>query len=213
MLQPRYGVRSFSGRVAILSRSARALLAGLLVIPAVVACTGDASWQTTKVEAGFPELSFRLTGERGQTITEERVKGHVTLLFFGYTHCPDVCPATLSRLRSAITRLPESARERVRVLFVSVDPARDDPEQLAAYTGSFGPQFIGATGEKTRLEEVTSRYGSAFSARDSADNPDNYAVMHSSSVFVFDGRGRARLLIEPDHGIEAISRDLARLLS
>lgn len=206
-----YLVSSGSGRG--LARHSFRLVAGLLAGLAASACGDGGQWRTTALDSDFPPLEFRLTGEAGETITEQRLRGDVTLLFFGYTHCPDVCPSTLSRLRGAIHSLPEAQRERVSVLFVSVDPARDDPEQLAAYTNAFGPEFIGATADESRLKEVTSRYGSAFSSRSDGRASDNYAVLHGSSVFVFDGQGRARLMIDPDDGVDAISHDLRRLLS
>lgn len=188
-------------------------LATLIVALALApGCSDAPSWRTKPLDDAFPELTFNLTGEGGDTITEARVKGSVTLLFFGYTFCPDVCPTTLARLSAAIAQLPEADRGRVNVLFVSVDPARDDPARLAAYTDAFGPRVIGATAERDRLERLTSRYGSSFQYGPK-DDRGNYLVSHGSSVLVFDADGDARLLIRPSHDTDAIAHDLRQLVA
>lgn len=178
----------------------------------LVSCSDDPQWHTSAVASGFPDLEFELVADNGEVISEASVHGTVTLLFFGYTFCPDVCPTTLTTLRAAIEELPASQRERVSVLFVSVDPQRDDPKRLAAYTGAFGPQFIGATAGIERLKRLTNRYGSDFEYG-SREDADHYLVSHGSSVLAFDGEGRARLLIGPDDNVKAIAHDLRQLLS
>lgn len=183
----------------------------LVMIIALSACSDQPQWRTAALDPAFPDLRFELTADSGEVITEERLRGHLTLLFFGYTFCPDVCPTTLARLRAAMDRLGQHKQDRIKVLFVSVDPARDDPGQLAAYTGSFGPGFIGATAELERLRRLTSRYGSSFS-HGPREESGQYPVTHGSSVLVFDRDGRARLLIREDDGVEAIAHDLRALL-
>ncbi|WP_435099930.1 SCO family protein [Arhodomonas sp. AD133] len=178
----------------------------------LLACSQEPTWRTRELDgAAFPGLDFALTGERGSTITEAAFRGHVTLLFFGYTYCPDVCPTTLATLSAAIDGLPDSQHERIRVLFVSVDPGRDDPARLADYTDAFGPEFVGATADVARLRRLASRYGSAFGYGE-RDESGNYPVSHGSSVLAFDGRGQARLLIRPEDNAEDIAHDLGRLI-
>ena len=132
------------------------------------------------------------------------------LLFFGYTHCPDVCPTTLARLAQAI-KLMGDAGHRVRILFVTVDPARDPPALLHDYTRAFSPQAIGLRGSDAQLDALTKRYRVAYS-HDAPDAHGNYAVSHSSAVFAFDAEGRARLVIASELGAQEIAADLKRLV-
>lgn len=199
------------GRAFAVRHGLASLVAVLLVISAV-ACSEAPQWQTRPLESGFPGLEFELIAEDGETITEAQLRDAVALLFFGYTSCPDVCPTTLARLSAAIKKLPEAQRDRVTVLFVSVDPARDDPQRLATYTGAFGSQFLGATAEPERLRQLASRYGSSFQYGPE-DEEGDYLVTHGSNVLAFDQEGDARLLIRPDDGIEEIAHDLRQLSS
>lgn len=184
------------------------ILAALVI--AVTACAEDPSWRTKDVTGVLPDLRFELTNESGETVTEEKFLGEPTAVFFGYTHCPDICPITLGKLRMAIGRMPEELRDDVQVLFVSVDPERDSPGRLREYTGSFGPQFTGLTSDEVTLRQVTKRYRATFSYG-SPDQNGDYLVSHPSAVYVFDSQGKARLLMRNDDSAEAIAHDLERL--
>lgn len=203
---PREPGRSFVARHGL------ACLVAAMLVMMVAACSEAPRWQTRTLGAGFPGLEFELIAEDGETITEAQLQDAVTLLFFGYTSCPDVCPTTLARLSAAIKKLPEAQRDRVTVLFVSVDPERDDPQRLATYTDAFGSRFMGATAEPARLRQLASRYGSSFHHGPKDDEGD-YLVTHGSNVLAFDRKGSARLLIRPDDGIEEIAHDLRQLSS
>lgn len=178
----------------------------------LMACSDGAEWRTKGLEADFPGLAFELIADTGSEFTEARLKGSVTLLFFGYTSCPDACPGTMARLRAVIGELPESKQDELTVLFVSVDPARDDPERLAAYTRHYGPQFIGATHGLERVRKLANRYGSSFEHGPKQGGAD-YPVVHGSNVLAFDREGRARLLIRSQDSIDAIVHDLRQLLA
>lgn len=181
---------------------------GLILL--LASCAEDPSWQTRDVSGVLPDLEFRLTDERGETVTEEAFLGRPTAVFFGYTHCPDICPITMGKLRMAIGQMPGDLRDDVQVLFVSVDPERDDPARLTEYTDSFGPQFVGLTSDEETLREVTKRYRATFS-HEMPDEDGDYLVSHPSAVYVFDAEGRARLLMRNDDPARAIARDLERL--
>jgi protein SCO1 len=185
----------------------------LLFTLLALGCSDAPRWQTSALAEDFPPLAFELDVHDRMSITEEVLLGHVTLLFFGYMSCPDVCPTTMSTLRSAIAALPATEREHVRVLFVSVDPERDDLPRLAAYASHYGPQFIGATTEPERVRQLVARYGSAFQAEHRHAGSGHYLVTHGSHVYAFDRNGHARLLIRANDSVEAISHDLQRLLS
>lgn len=180
------------------------------VMLSLAACSDDSSWRTKSIDGVLPDLAFELTSESGETIGAADFRGRVTAMFFGYTSCPDVCPVTLAKLRDAIVRMPEDTRDGVSVLFVSVDPARDTPDVLRAYTDAFGPQFVGLTGSEAVLRALTKHYRATFSY--DAPGPNGYLVSHPSAVYVFDRRGRARLLVREIDLPDAIAHDLQRLI-
>lgn len=187
----------------------------LVLMPIVLllaGCAEDPSWRTKDVTGVLPDLEFRLTDERGETVTEEAFLGEPTAVFFGYTHCPDICPITMGKLRMAIGQMPGELQDDVQVLFVSVDPERDDPERLTEYTASFGPQFVGLTSDEESLKSLTKRYRATFSYEMPDENGD-YLVSHPSAVYVFDAQGKARLLMRNDDSAQAIASDLERLAS
>lgn len=184
-------------------------LAWLLML--LIACTAqETAWHGKDISQLMPPLEFQLIDDQGERVTAADSAGRVRLLFFGYTHCPDVCPATLDRIAAALARLPEGLGDEVQVLFVSVDPQRDSPERLARYVDFFDPRIQGLSGSEPRLRALTRRYRTTFGYGD-ADAEGNYPVSHSNALYAFDRQGRARLLLRPDLGAQAISEDLARL--
>ena len=158
----------------------------------------------------MPPLEFALTDQDGRVVSAETLRGRVALLYFGYTQCPDVCPTTLGNLSRAI-RMLGSESAKVRVLFVSVDPARDTQTVLKQYVANFGPEFVGLRGDDTALNALTRRYRIAY-YREKPDAHGYYSVDHSSAVFVFDQRGHPRLLAEESTDAATIAKDLRRLL-
>lgn len=176
----------------------------------LVGC-GDQAWQTKGISKLMPPLAFELVDENGNEVNAERFGGKSTLLYFGFTHCPDVCPTTLARLDAAIQRMDEADRDDIQVLFVSVDPRRDTPETLRTYTDAFGPQYIGLTGDKAALDKLTRRYRVTY-GYGKEDSNGNYDVSHSSAVFAFNHQGEARLLIRDSDPMDAVVADLERLV-
>lgn len=187
----------------------RLLLIAILAM-LTAGCDGEHAWRTKDIGGLMPKLSFTLTSETGETVTADRYSDKVNLLFFGYTNCPDVCPITLGRLRGIMNRLTPDVAERVQVLFVSVDPKRDDPESLRSYTASFGEDFIGLTGTREQLDALTKRYRTTYGYGEPDENGD-YLVSHGSAVYAFDRSGEARLLIRDDDSMEAVVEDLSQL--
>ncbi len=157
------------------------------------------------------DLSFTLTDENGDTVSEKIVDGKATVLFFGYTHCPDYCPMTLTLLAQAMNTLPEQQREQLRVLFVSVDPERDTPALLKEYTAYFGPEVIGLTGGKDQLDDITKRYRTAY-GYGAKDEDGNYEVSHGLAMYGFDKSGQVRLLMRNDQPVEQVADDLQALI-
>ncbi len=173
-------------------------------------CARQLQPDVTDVSGLVAPLEFTLTNQSGRAVTAADYRGDVVMLYFGYTHCPDACPATLATLADALHMLGPLAA-RVRVLFVTVDPRRDTLAVLKRYVSDFGPQFVGLRGTTAQLTAMIKRYRVSYHDEKPGKN-GNYEVIHSSVVFIFGGRGRARLLAETGFASAAIATDVRRLL-
>jgi protein SCO1/2 len=141
-----------------------------------------------------PSLTLNMTDvNTNQPVTGAEFRGKVILLYFGYTNCPDVCPATLYNVDKILRRLGPLASQ-VQLLFVTVDPNRDSAATLAQYVALFGPNIIGLRGTPNQLFSLARRYRVVFSVKPSA-NPQQYQVFHSAAIYVFDASGQAQFLI------------------
>ncbi len=187
-------------------------LAGAAGLSALLlaACGGPEHWSTKNITGVMPDLKYTLTNENGKTVHADAYKGKVRLLYFGYTHCPDICPITLGTIGRALKKLGPRA-DAVRVLFVSVDPKRDDPATLKKYTAAFGRQFVGLTGTQQQLHKLVKRYRVSYSYQ-KPDKHGNYTVNHSAAIFVFDRDGNVRLLMNRTDGAKAMAHDLGQLV-
>ncbi|MBN3809008.1 SCO family protein [Paraburkholderia sp. Ac-20347] len=176
------------------------------------ACSHPAEpWQLTDVQGHLPDLAFTLTADNGRPMTARDLRGQTTLVYFGYTHCPDVCPETMARLMQVIANLGPDA-QHVRILFISVDPARDTPSALHAYVGAFDAQHaLGLTGSDAQVEALAKRYRVAYQM-EKRDPDGSYEVTHSSAVYVFDAQGHARLLATDRDTPAAIAQDVRRVI-
>ncbi len=179
---------------------------------ALAACSEDHQWNAKDVSGLMPDLQFELArAPSGERVTAADFQGKVTVVYFGFTHCPDVCPATLAKFSQALQGMELQQADQVRVLFVSVDPKRDTLERLAQYTGGFGERFVGLRGDEAYLRELTKRYRVTFGYGE-PDDDGNYSVSHSNAAFIFDESGKLRLLARPDQSIEALKEDLTHLV-
>jgi protein SCO1 len=175
----------------------------------------DTNFHSIDIAGSSPPLSFTLTrAGDDREVTQADYRGKIVLLYFGYTFCPDICPATLTNVADILRKLGHEAQD-VRVLFVSVDPARDTLPVLADYARNFGPEIDALRGTPDQLAALARRYRVVYSVSPATqDHP--YEVTHSSAVYVFDGSGAARLLIaslasmKPD--IDGAADDLRRLI-
>lgn len=149
---------------------------------------------------------FSLTDGDGKAFSLERLKGHWTLLFFGYTHCPDICPTTLGILKGVADRLektPELARSTATV-FISVDPRRDKPAELKQYITYFNPSFIAATGSKEQIDNLAGQVG-AFYSFEGDTTRDDYLVNHSATIMLIDPQGRFYARFNAPHTVSGIT--------
>ncbi|MFL9960482.1 SCO family protein [Paraburkholderia sediminicola] len=189
-----------------------ALTVTISALTALAACTPRAQpWQLTSVTGHLPDLDFTLTGDDGRPVNGDSFKGRTALVYFGYTHCPDVCPETMGRLIQVLGKLGPDA-QKVRILFITVDPARDTPRALHDYVGAFDAQHAeGLTGSDRQIESLAKRYRVAYQM-EKRDPNGNYEVTHSSAVYVFDSQGHARLLATDHDTPDTIAQDLRRII-
>lgn len=138
-------------------------------------------------------------------------RGKLVMVFFGYTHCPDICPLTLTNWSAAFEKLSQGELDKVMGIFISVDPGRDTPEVLKNYTEYFHPNIIGVTGSHEELVRIADLYRSDFHLENEGKGKD-YLVEHMSFVYVVDQQGRVRDLLSHDSPPEDIVRSLRNLL-
>jgi len=155
--------------------------------------------------------ALQLTDQEGQPQRLDELKGKWTLVFFGYTFCPDICPTTLAELRQLHGDLPAEAREQLRVVMVSVDPHRDTPAQLKQYLGYFDAGFIGLTGEPAQIQEAANALGIPYIPGDSSQ--ENYTVDHSGNLALLDPSGEQRGFIRSPLRVQKLQAQLAQLLT
>ena len=194
-------------------RSGLRRLAALALCVALASCGGgDKPWHATDITGSMPKLQFRMQrANDAEIVSEQNYRGRVVILYFGYTHCPDLCPMTLANLSAVLGKLDTQAYD-VAVLFVTVDPDRDTQPVLAQYVHGFAKQVEGLSGPPNGLLALTRRYRVMHKV--SKDTPGHpYTVMHSNSVFFFDRAGAARLVTTDTGNIAGITDDVKRLLS
>ena len=195
-------------------RQALGLLAAAL--PVAAARADDEGWHDIDVTGTSPSLDFTMMATpEGQTVFQANYAGYVTMLYFGYTFCPDVCPLTMQNVAAALAKTGKAAKD-IRFLFVTVDPKRDTIPVLKSYVSLFGPDFIGLRGDADQLELLAKRFRIAYSVTPSPD-PAKYEVTHSSAVYVFDKQLNARLLVpsmaSKTPNIDGLAADLVRLVN
>jgi len=155
-------------------------------------------------------LDFALTDHRGARVTAETYRGKWLLVFFGFTHCPDVCPTTLAEFAEVMRRLGVDAK-RVQPLFISVDPERDTPETLAKYVSAFDPRIVGLTGAPEEIARVAKPLGVYFARAPDEGDPKQYTVSHTSYTFLFDPGGRMAAGFGYDKTVDEIVAEMGRL--
>lgn len=187
---------------------------GWVALALVAALAGF--WVASQRDGAAPELTsgtwfpqprpigpHALTDDGGRPFGFRDLEGAPTLVFFGFTHCPDVCPTTLAQLSQVKER---SGMDKLRVLLVTVDPERDDPASLRKYVRAFDPSFIGATGEPETIAAVAREFGVAISRVDLPGG--SYTVDHSAAVFLLDGQARIVAVFTPPFDLERFAADV-----
>jgi protein SCO1/2 len=197
------------------NRSALLLIVGLLIGMGLVALWGlprlkPHTFSGTLLQSPSEAHDFSLTSHTGQKVRLRDFRGKLVVLYFGYTFCPDVCPATLAELSGAMEILGKNADD-VQVIMVSVDPERDTPALLAEYVVHFNPSFLGVTGTLDEIAEVATLYGIFYQKNEGSD-ATGYLVDHTASQIVVDEDGHVKLIFPFGTTAEEIATDLEYLL-
>jgi len=157
----------------------------------------------TLLPKGRAIAAFSLADHEGRPFGNSQLHGHPSLLFFGFTHCPDVCPTTLALLAQLSRQNPIAG---LRLLFVTVDPGRDDTLTLRRYVDAFSPQLVGLRGADTELDKLMQSVGAARFLRPQADG--NYQVDHSATLYLIDANGRLAAIFTPPFSLSLLDADL-----
>ena len=183
----------------------------LLLAAVLAACSPEApKFRSTDITGADFGRELALTGHDGKPRTLADFRGKVVVLFFGFTHCPDVCPTTLVDMAAAMKSLGSDS-ERVQVLFVTVDPERDTPAVLAKYVPAFDPRFIGLSGDVAATQRAAKEFKIFYEKRPGGA-AGSYTVDHSGQSYVIDAQGRIRLLVRHDRISQDLAEDLRALL-
>jgi protein SCO1/2 len=188
-------------------------LALLLAVAVLAACSESPkppAFKTTDISGADFGKGFDLLDASGKPTTLTDFKGKVVVLFFGFTHCPDVCPGTLAELALVKKQLGADG-DRMQVVFVTLDPERDRPEILKEYVPAFDPSFVGLYGDPAAIARTAKEF-KVFYKKVPGTAPDTYSLDHTAAAFVFDSQGRLRLFAGYGQGPEALAHDIRLLL-
>jgi protein SCO1/2 len=189
------------------------LFLAVFAIAALSGCdraSNTPSFRATDVTGAEFGRELHLSDFNGQPRTLPDFRGKVVAVFFGYTHCPDVCPTTLSELAAAVKKLgPEG--DKVQVLFVTADPERDTPAVLKQYVSAFNPAFLGLRGTPEETAQVAKEFKVILQKNPGGDS-NNYTVDHSSGTYLYDAGGKLRLYVGYGQGADVFAHDIGELL-
>lgn len=181
----------------------------ILLMVGLAACR-PYEFHGTVLQSPAEAAGFELMSNTGQRVSLEEFRGKLVMLYFGYTFCPDVCPATLVEIAGAMDQLGEDA-EQVQVIMISVDPERDTPEALAEYVAHFDPSFLGVTGTPDEIAEIATLYG-IFYEKHEGTAASGYLIDHTATTMVIDDEGKLKLILPFGTTAAEIAEDLAHLI-
>ncbi|MBS1185415.1 MAG: putative SCO1/SenC family protein [Proteobacteria bacterium] len=169
------------------------------------------AFQATDITGATFARDFRLTDHNGQVRTLADFRGKVVAVFFGYIHCPDVCPTTLADFAAALQQLGPQA-DQVQVIFVTLDPQRDTPDLLKQFVPAFNPGFLGMVTDAETLRQLAKEYKVVYQ-KTSVKATDDYLIDHSAGTYIYDPQGNLRLLMPYGSSPDVIAQDLKTLLA
>ena len=171
---------------------------------------GRPGFRATDITGADFGQDFALADHTGKPRALSDFRGRVVVMFFGFTHCPDVCPTTLAELAAVVKKLGTDG-DRVQVLLVTVDPERDTPEVLSQYVTAFNPRFLALRGTAEETARVAKEFKIIYQ-KIAGVRPDSYTMDHSAGTYIFDTQGRLRLYVSYGQGPEIFAHDIALLL-
>jgi len=171
---------------------------------------GRPGFRATDITGADFGRDFALTDHTGKSRSLSDFRGRVVVMFFGFTHCPDVCPTTLAELAAVVKKLGTDG-DRVQVLLVTVDPERDTPQVLSQYVTAFNPRFLALRGTAEETARVAKEFKIIYQ-KIAGVRPDSYTMDHSAGTYIFDTQGRLRLYVSYGQGPEIFAHDIALLL-
>ena len=190
----------------------RTSVIGFLLAASLAGCGGAApKFKNTDITGAGYGKELSLTDQDGKPRTLADFRGKAVVLFFGYTHCPDVCPTTLAELAQVMKTLGPEA-DRVQVLFVTVDPQRDTPAVLRQYVTAFDPRFLGLYGDAAATRRVAGEF-KVFYEKHAGEAPGAYSMDHSAGTYVIDPAGRLRLFVGYGKAGADLAHDIRVLLN
>jgi len=185
-----------------------AALAGYMVSLKLARTAAPVLQSGTALPATRPVVPFALTDHRGEPFTNAQLLGHPTLVFYGFTRCPDVCPTTLA-MTAQLQR--DGGLDGLETLFITVDPRRDDQRTLQQYVNAFGEGLTGLRGEDAALEPLLQSMGAARSVQPGVG--EDYAVDHSATLYYINDRGALSAVFTPPFNLAGLRADLATLIA
>ena len=171
---------------------------------------GDPGFRSTDITGAEFGKDFSLVDHTGKRRSLADFRGKVVVVFFGFTHCPDVCPTTLAELANAMKKIGADS-DKVQVLLVTVDPDRDSAAVLGPYVTAFDPRFLALRGSAEETAQVVKEFKVIYQ-KVAGNKPENYTMDHSAGSYIFDGQGRIRLYVGYGQGSEVFAQDIGRLL-
>jgi protein SCO1/2 len=188
----------------------RSLAAALATMLLLAACDGGGpKFKNTDITGAEYAKGFALTDHTGKPRTLADFRGKVVVVFFGYTHCPDVCPTTLVELKQVMQALGPDA-DKVQVVFITLDPERDTQQVLAQYVPAFDSRFLGMFADPATTLKTAKDFKVYFEKR-AGTTPGSYTIDHTAASFAFDPRGRLRLYVKTD-SVGTLTNDIRTLL-
>lgn len=204
-------------QLAAWSRVVSRALSGLVVLNFLVLCVSGCEepklpspFHANDVTGKYAQADFKLSDQNGKTRTLAEFHGKVVLMFFGYMHCPDVCPTTMADIALALRSLDKDDASKVQVLFVTVDPERDTPALLGQYVAAFDPGFLALSGDATATAKAANAFGVAYAKQPSKTG---YSVDHTAGTYIIDTQGKVRLIAPYGQRSEFLAQDVHLLLA
>lgn len=197
---------------------------GLIILTLLIATAGWYALPPSSEEQAAHKISHQKPSGGNFTfdsiqgpVSLSDFKGKLTLIYFGYTFCPDICPTNLSNLAMAYQQLSDEQKAQLQILFISVDPERDTPDRLQEYANYFNSGIIGLTSDKATIDEVSQRYGVVYLIHKETPDQEHYSVDHSAFTYVVDQQGKLQTQLPhaatPDQFIEIITHYLSKSIA